>query len=376
MRLVERVENLESDIERLKSDTYGLAPTVAGLLGGGLGQSFHQHATTKGHRALERVDALLSYLGLTFAAPTSTKGQIVPPGKGDAVTQILKRGALLLCLLSIPSLAFAQVSTWTITSSGTYTLSGDRTTTGTNIIVNAHHVTLNLNGFTLRCDPANPATATPYGVLATSRTNVRILNGAITGCWFGVHGAYSDGLHIESVDFTGNTYIGVNAGYGTNAVIRASRFEAIAGYQPEAYAIGVNALGSGSRVEGNVCRNLYRQPGGTGTGEGVCILVASGATDVTIRHNLLRNDTAEAETIGVWVASGSSAMLADNTIEHFERAILGSGRVSVSQSTLSVDPSLPNTYGLWAIGSAWDNVLSGFATSLGPDIIDEGNVID
>lgn len=146
----------------------------------------------------------------------------------------------LACLLSFPAVA------------STIILQSDLVDTGTKVIELASGDTLDLNGFTVRCAPGDPSTAMTFGVFALSTNAVTIKNGAITGCMFGVHAGNSAGLVIENVDFSGNTYIGINLADARGAVVRGSTFGAITGYTPEAYAIGINGVGSMALIIGNV----------------------------------------------------------------------------------------------------------------------------
>jgi hypothetical protein len=268
---------------------------------------------------------------------------------------------LVALLISAPALAAPVPSNGIINTPGTYELAADRTSTGMfNIKITVSNVTLDLNGKTVRCSPSDPGTAVTFGVYATSLNNVTIRNGKITGCFFGVHAGYSNYTTIDGVDFTGNTYIGANMG-GVGGVVRDSIFADIAGYDDEAYAIGINNPGSNCIVERNVFRDLYRQPGAAPgvPGEGVGILGSANATGCTFRNNWLENSPGY--DIGIWIGSGGSATILENTIVGFGRGVVGGGSADVFQNVFWLTEPVPDAVPISLTGGTQDgNLISGY----------------
>lgn len=94
---------------------------------------------------------------------------------------------------------------FTITSSGSYYLTGNLSSTGTGITVAADNVTIDLMGFTLSGDGSSNV-----GILLEGRSNVTIRNGTITG--FGNSGIYESATHVtgnvvESVQLVNNAAV-------------------------------------------------------------------------------------------------------------------------------------------------------------------------
>lgn len=194
----------------------------------------------------------------------------------------------------------------TITAPGSYTLTSDQVSTGMfNIAIQSNDVVLNLNGYTVRAAPSNPATAVTFGIHCADQQRITIRNGAVTGAFFGVHGGYGSQILIEDVDFSGNTYIGANLGYGAGNIVRRCQFRDIRGYTVEAYAVGINGMGINGLIESCEFRDLYKQPNATGVGEGVGVLMEATAANAVIRQNTFTNAVLAPNTIGIWGGGGS-----------------------------------------------------------------------
>lgn len=221
-------------------------------------------------------------------------------------------------LFSVPS--FAQVLN--ITTSGTHTLSSNLVSTTTVVSINVDNVVLDLNGFTIRCNPLDPFTAITIGVSTNGHSNIVIKRGSITGCFFGIHGSYNNSLILEDLNLSANTYIGANLGYGQNNIVRRVTCANISGYTAEAYAICINGIGSNGVVEDSTFTDIYKQAGSSGVGEGVAILVEANAINVQLRRNNIRNNTVTQNTIGIWGATGSSATVSYSTICGFNNSIM------------------------------------------------------
>jgi hypothetical protein len=283
---------------------------------------------------------------------------------------------MLAFLLLFPSLAWAQ--NYTYNTPGTYVLPADSTSTGQfNIKITASNVTLDLGGRTVTCNPADPLTASTFGIQFSTLNNIVIRNGRITGCRFGILGSYSTNVQIINVDFTGNRYVGVSLG-GSGNLIRGNSFAEIGGYSLSAYAIGVNNAGADTLIEGNVFHNLYRQTEAAPElgGEGVAVIVSPGNTNVIIRGNSFANDEPlQEKNLGVWVGVDASAVIERNLFLNFDWAI-GACCATVSFNTFW----LQEGPGHWAVdvteGSANDNLVVGWDDPWNGNVVDAGgNVV-
>lgn len=291
---------------------------------------------------------------------------------------MVRSGLFLAALVACGSAIASPVpSNGVISAPGSYTLAGPRTAySGTVISINANDVDLDLGGQLVRCAPANPGSAVTIGV-SVSGSHVTVRNGAITGCYAGVSG-YGDYGVISDVDFTGNTYMGANLnGFGIQ--IRGSVFQQIGGYNLEAYAVGINGLGTGCRVEQNIFRNIYRQAGVPQSlvGEGVAILLSSSGQDCVIRGNWIANGSPGAN-IAIWLASLTSAYIAENTIVNFSEAIRGDpDQSAVIGNILQMRVPFAGSYAIAGAGfAAANNTIIGFASALTSGTADAGgNVI-
>lgn len=218
-----------------------------------------------------------------------------------------------------------------ITAPGAYRLAGDLTAGRPKVIeVRSDDVAIDLGGHTVRCDADDPERSVTFGVFAEARVNLRVRNGAITDCTFGLRSTDSEDTVVDRVDFTGNRYVGVDV-TGTGARISGSTFVRLAGYRPRAYAIGINGVGSDAVIRGNVFRELYRQPEAQPEqpGEGVAIVVSTGNSGNTIRHNWIEN-TRAADNIGIWIAGeGEGHVVEENVITGMQRGIIVFGQTAV-----------------------------------------------
>jgi hypothetical protein len=273
------------------------------------------------------------------------------------MTTRVRAGTALLSLI-VPVGAAAQ--NLTIGSPGTYVLAANSTSAGTyNVVINADDVTLDLNGKTVRCAPSQPGTAMTFGIYAAGRSRVAIRNGRITGCFYGVNGGYGSHITLENVRLSGNTYIGAEVSGTPNAVFRRVTCDAIAGYTAEAYAICINGLGSAGLVEDSHFRNIYRQPGSVGVGEGVGVLIGPDATGVIIRRNEFWNERLEAATFGVWGAAGSSVTVMNNTFANVQHAVAAVGTAAVTANIFALGSPIAGSAAIVAgSGSAAGNTIS------------------
>lgn len=196
---------------------------------------------------------------------------------------------------SISSLPF------TISSSGSYYLTQNLSTSGDGITVSADNVTIDFNGFTIT--GPGKASGTGYGVILTGRKNVEVRNGTVKE--FGYTGIYDNAgmahriLNMRVMDNGGsgvwmqseyhlasNCSLKSNGGYGiqlgagatvtgNNVIgsgsngIGVGEGSTVSGNTAYYNAYGI-AAGSGSTVSGNAV--AYSTTHGIGTDPGVTII--------------------------------------------------------------------------------------------------------
>jgi len=264
---------------------------------------------------------------------------------GFCYTELVKPWFLLLLCAPAWGLDCGQ----TVTKKGVYTLS--RSCTG-EIRVQANGVSINLAGKTLRCGQNR------FGVYAPGVSGLRVYGGRITGCFTGLHAPLASRVLVDTVDFTGNRYIGLTLGGSGNA-IRNSTFADISGYPASGYAVGINAPGPNCSITRNTFRNLYKQS--TAFGEGVGILLRSGKC--TVQHNWMENETPDMN-IGIWIARQASAVIRENVITNFGRAIVGApgSEIYAVDNRLVLKQPLPGSVGISGTGMSAGNVIVGFET--------------
>lgn len=216
-----------------------------------------------------------------------------------------------------------------IFSSGHYILTeGLRTDRKMVISVTCDDVTINLDGNAVEGVGTQVGT---IGIDVHGTQRVTICNGRVSGCAIGVRGDGAVDLTVEDVDFTGTLYIGIDCSE-RGLSVRRSRFAKFAGYEDEAYAIGVNNPGNDSTIEHNQFHHLYRQASVPEDlpGEGVGVVVSAGNRNCMIRHNWFENAEIENPTsIGIFVAKDAAAIIENNVILDFPYAIGAESPVQV-----------------------------------------------
>lgn len=302
------------------------------------------------------------------------------------------RIVFLMVVLSLFATGPAKAATvscnQTISAAGYYTLASSCTCTGNTacITVSANNVTLNLDNKTITCAPTNPPRATnetTFGVMASSVSNFTLMGaepsvpqstGKITGCYFGLHASYNSNMFVDRVDFSGNTYIGANTGYSTDVLLTRNVVNGIAGFVGASghngYAIAFNGCGTRCTLSHNVIRNIVRQPGAVApvSGEGVGVILSANSTSAVMAHNWFENTDESTKNIGVWVASGSSATVENNSITGFYQAVSGPGTVSVNNNRLLMRNAGTHADSLAIYGTAGcaaNNLIARYATAIG-----------
>jgi hypothetical protein len=281
-----------------------------------------------------------------------------------------------LACLAGPVLAATVTCGDTIDKPGFYTLAASCSCPGDGpcIRVIADDVTLDLDNKTVSCTPANPSTnATTFGIFAYSVRNfalmgadpsIAVSTAKVTGCFFGLHAAYNAGVFVDRVDFSGNTYIGANTGYSTDVLLTRNTVKGISGYVGSdgrnAYAIAFIGCGTRCTLSSNIVR-IAPQPNAVApsVGEGVAVITSPDATSATLSHNWLESSDEAGQNIGIWVATGSTVVVEDNSLTGFWEAISGPGAVTARNNRLLMRNAAAHTdsIGIFALGGCASNNL-------------------
>lgn len=273
------------------------------------------------------------------------------------------------------AIAASAISSGGSYPAGDYSLANNISASSGSVLTLAANTALDLNGKTITCTSPAPSTATTFGI-SVGGNNVTIRNGKITGCFFGINAGYLSNITIDGVDFTGNTYIGINGG----TKITNSIFSGITGYSNEAYSVAINGPSAGCLIQNNVFKNLHRQPlaSSSKVGEGVGVLMNAGSTNCIVRWNWFENDVLGPEAdIAIW-AGGSGPTITENTVTNFGRGIASGLPVAANDNRFWMrDPEA----GSLAVGAAFgsavnDNFIQGYCNAVGGGAVaGSGNVI-
>lgn len=233
------------------------------------------------------------------------------------------------------------IQTLSLTTPGVHVLTSNlAATNGAVIDVATNNVTVDLNGFTVECQPPDPAVAPiTVGVRADGRNNVTIQNGFIRGCQTGVRGNMGQSFKLANLDVSA-TYICAQLAGGSNNLISQMRCHDVGGYALEAYAVGLNGVGSNSVVEDSRFEEIYRQRLAADVGEGVAALSPAGEVGTIWRRNILINKRPEKGSIGMWFGDGATGTIEDTQVINFNypvaayasATITGAATVSYQQS--------------------------------------------
>lgn len=268
---------------------------------------------------------------------------------------------------------------------GSYVLTGHLTGPGYPdplIRIRADHVMLDLGGYIVRCNPADPSTARSHGIVAQNHGAITIRNGSVTGCFTGINAEGTHYLTVEKIDFSRNTYIG-HHGAGSYAVFRGNTFADIGGFNLTPYAIGIKNPGNGCLIEHNVFRNLHRQAGyvGDGGGEGVGILHEADTEACVDRYNWFWNDelgnVGHHRNIAIWIGTRGHAVVRANTITDFPRPVFsylgGRGTFMAYDNVIRLRTPVPESIAIASLnGYAGRNLIVGFVTGIFGGIVDAG----
>jgi hypothetical protein len=228
-------------------------------------------------------------------------------------------------------------------------------------------VNIDLNGRTLRC--TEPGNALSMGIEQTGAGPIQVFNGTITGFRFGID-CHATAV-VRDLDFSGTKYVAAHL-RGANSQALHNICNGMGGVTDEAYAIVINMLGGGGLVRGNHLRNIYRQTGAPASlaGEGVPIVIHSGAGSCVVERNILRNDQPELSTIGAYLGTGAAHEFNDNWVVGFGTAVWGgrqpTGPMYARRNGLWMPWTLAGSRGVYGNHGLFDptNLVVGFATGI------------
>jgi len=177
--------------------------------------------------------------------------------------------------IPIPSAAGRDpASTFIISESGSYYLTGDRSCSGTGIEVIANNVTIDLMGYSL----IGAGSGTNYGISMNGRSNVEIRNGTVRNFYFGIYEynsttgqnhrvidvrSVSNGLYGIALKGTGHLIKDCTAsdnGTGATSIV----YGIYAGHG--CTVIGNTAYNNGTSATGTHVHGIYNNTGCTVTG--------------------------------------------------------------------------------------------------------------
>lgn len=215
---------------------------------------------------------------------------------------------------------------YTITVPGVYCLTGDLFTSmasGNAIEVQAHNVTIDLNGHRLGGGLAGAGTLA-VGVYSLSRINVTLRNGTIKGFYMGAYlentSAVNTGGHlIEDLRVDGNTYTGL-AVMGRGNIIRRNQVIDTGGSTQIADAFGIYSQGAGGWVLNNNVVGTTRS--GLGRADGIKVEYAPGSI---VQGNHVSNAPVSTNSFGIEIASSGNLTVRDNSVSSMETGIAFNG---------------------------------------------------
>ncbi len=216
---------------------------------------------------------------------------------------------------------------------GRYRLASDlefADTVGTAILIASDDVDLDLDGRVLKGTATDPTRKT-FGVRAHDRKNIRVRDGVIRGfatavlLWSEMEkpsGAETGkptrpvwpvgGHEVLRLRVQDSTFCGIRI-RGRECAVRDCRIERTGGMVLEepARVFGVDMAGKGSRMSGNIVREIYPLEGG----EAVGLSIAEDGENVWMGFNTVNNlRPCDALVIGLWVGGESEVEVVDNVV--------------------------------------------------------------
>lgn len=254
-------------------------------------------------------------------------------------------------------------------------------TSGAALLVTAAGVRINTNGCKIIGQGLSPNYPSK-GVYAQSTNNFVMHDGqvgGVTGFWCGVY-SETPWTRLQELDLSGNFYMGAHLGAHT-ARLYYNKIDGISGTTNEAYAVGLNVAGNTSVVRGNTIRNLYKQAGSSGVGEGCAIILNASAGTCVVERNWIENDTEASSTIGIFGGIGGNHQITGNNISNFNIGVQGGGtHASGMTVTLNHVVKVTKTTGSVGIsadyGLAQGNTILNYATPVAGSVpTGTGNIV-
>jgi hypothetical protein len=220
----------------------------------------------------------------------------------------------------------------TISTQGIHCLTGNLATdiaSGNAITITANNVTLDLNGWKVGGQAAGPTTVA-VGI-SSSANNVTVRNGIVRGFHTGI-ALFGRGAVVEDLLVDQSTAVGIDV-QSEGAIVRRNQVVDTG----KDFAIGIESVGEGSLIEGNLVSGL------TGDGD----LSETGITlfrGNTLVINNFITDTAKPSgsgvSRGIWPSSGQNIGVLNNTISNMNTCIeyaIGSGGIYASNTVTGCD---------------------------------------
>jgi hypothetical protein len=243
------------------------------------------------------------------------------------------------------------------------------------LLVQADGVTIDFGGHALRF------TGTPKsginGIVASGRSNLTICNGSLGGFWFNVHSTDCQRLRVHNVKFDDIPYIAINASKVKDMVINDNEFTNFRYDVPKGgkdhYIIAINT----GPEDAVICNNLFDAQAKPGTGntlemETVFVLFSAQVSkNCVVVHNEMKANEVLNRSYAIWIATGSEAVVANNTVNNMQYGVCLGGAASavVCFNDFSVaEPKggkILETYGVSATGATlfkeFNNEFRGFS---------------
>ena len=226
------------------------------------------------------------------------------------------------------------------------------------ILINCSGVLLNLNGH--RISHANGAAPGSFGILSAGHRDVTIINGCIDGFWHAVHLSDTFNSKISGVTIRNTGYIGICV-TGEESQISDNRIEDQRIDLPRTtkkYVVGIHLTGRAMMLDHN---HLVVNPNRAAADvEYVAILVSGDTTEIKIRANSMRALAYLPKSYGVWIASQSQVVVAENDIGNFQFAVVSdSDTAEVTDNILRNDEVHPDTHGVHVPNNVDKSLVAG-----------------
>ena len=220
---------------------------------------------------------------------------------------------------------------YVIKQSGNYALDRNLICSGSEVAcieIKADYVTLDLNGFKLGCSSQEPGRNT-YGIYAKNQSYITIRNGMVEGFFYGVYfedisrdGKYQpeNGWHtVEKIVARKNTFRGIRMeGLCNTALNNIVASTGGTRYYKDAFAIGIESIGSNALIKHNRVFETY----GTDNGEAVGISLTGTGDASWVSENLISNTEPPAnDSWGIWASGDTGPFIINNTIYGYKHGL-------------------------------------------------------